>query len=205
MKNNRTAVTLTVIFFALLLLPQVICLFDRQQTDVASENRNLARFPRLKWSRFASEFEEYYNDRIPFRNRMLKYCRNIQCKLFAFTLGTAIAGKEDFCFYSPKNKKNAFLQHAGKIRYTAYEMKKIHKYLEKLNQYLHARNIDFLLVIPPDKIQVYPEHLPERRRYAESPYAPIPSLRKYLNEQSSKVPRLFLVDDLLQAKKNLRQ
>ena len=200
MKKNHAAIALIAIFWALLLLPQVFRFLDQNPSDVAAENRNISRFPRLKWSRFATGFEAYYNDRIPFRSKLLNCCRVIQNSLFSFPLGAVIPGKEDFSFYSPKNERNSILQYRGKIRFTAYELATHRTWLEKLHRILKEKNIEFLLVVAPDKIQVYPEHLPERRRFKQSADAPFVQFREYMQKHNSPVPRLYLLDELLKAK-----
>ena len=200
MKKNYTVIALIAIFWALLLLPQVFRFLDKSPADVAAENRNISRFPRFNWSRFAAGFEEFYNDRIPFRGQLLNCCRVIQNNLFSFPLGGVIPGKEDFSFYSPKNERNSILQYRGKIRFTAYELAKHRDFLEKLYRILKEKNIEFLLVVAPDKIQVYPELLPERRRYKQSADAPFVQFREYMQKHNSPVPRLYLLDELLKAK-----
>ena len=202
MSEKRKTIAVTLIFFALLLLPQLLQHLVRSESDTTAENRNPAPFPRtFKYRKFASEFEEFYNDRIPFRSQLLKYCEQIQRGLFTFTLGNAIAGKNGFCFYTPRSQENTYLQYTGKLHLPYYKMEKNRRFLEKLHQELARKNIKFLWAVAPDKIQIYPEYLPERRRTLESPSAPAEKFRRHLDNARSPVPRLFLKETLLANKR----
>ncbi len=201
-KHSYSQAAIIGIFFAILLLPQVIQLGFASRQDTTEENRNLTAFPqKLHWRKLARGLEEYYNDRIPFRNEMLKGCGIIQKELFPFTLGNIILGENDFCFYAPKSQENTLLQYNGTLRMPYYKRERNRKFLEKLYRKLSSENIGFLLVVAPDKIQIYPEYLPERRKYQPASNAPSEQLRKHLQEFNSPVPVIFLKDTLLYAKK----
>ncbi len=202
MTEKRKQLVTTLIFFALLLLPQPVQYLFKSERSTAAENRNPAPFPRtFKWRKIAPELEEFYNDRIPFRSQLLGYCGSIQKELFPFTLGSVIPGKNGFCFYVPRSQENTYLQYTGKLHLPYYELENNRRFLEELHRKLSQKNIDFLLVIAPDKIQIYPEYLPERRRVQPSPSAPAEKFRRHLDKMGSPVPRLFLKKTLLAGKK----
>ena len=88
------------IFFCVLLLPHVADRLVKIEHSAIDENRNLTPFPtKIKYRNIAKQLEEYYNDRIPFRTILLKGCRDLQSKLFAFTPGNVLPGKNDFLFF----------------------------------------------------------------------------------------------------------
>ena len=69
---------------AVLILPQLISPFMRSDSNLSeAENRNITPFPQeFKWRKIAAQLEEYYNDRIPFRQWTVPVSRRVQSSLF---------------------------------------------------------------------------------------------------------------------------
>ena len=193
---------IVLIFFGLLLLPQAADKFFDLNRSTAAEKRNLTPFPQeFKYRKIAVQLEEYYNDRIPFRPVLLNGCRKLQSALFPFTLGNTLIGKKDFYFFRKPGWEDPVDQFRGKEKLRQHDLLEAQKFLKKLNAYLEHKHIPFLLVIAPNKVQIYPEYLPERRKYTESPLMPDLQLVAFMQKHSPEIPILHLRQTVLEAKK----
>ena len=157
---------------AVLVLPQLISPFMRSDSDLSkTENRNITPFPQeFKWRKIAAELEEYYNDRIPFRRWTVPVSRGIQSSLFPESGDLSIVGRNGFLFYAaPGSKECPYLQYIGKYAepITSYDRKKMLDYILKAQKHSEENNAQFLMVIMPNKINIYPDMLPEKRAFRQ--------------------------------------
>ena len=157
---------------AVLILPQLISPFMRPDSNLSkTENRNITPFPReFKWRKIAKQLEEYYNDRIPFRQRIVPVSRRIQSAFFPQSSKLSIVGKDGFVFFAaPGSRECTYLQYIGKYSdpITYHDRKKMLDYMRKTQCHAEKNNAQFLLVIMPNKINIYPDKLPEKRAYRQ--------------------------------------
>ena len=157
---------------AVLLLPQLISPFMRSDRNLSeTENRNITPFPQeFKWRTIAEQLEEYYNDRIPFRGWTVPISRQIQSTLFPESSDMSIVGKNVFLFYdNPGSRECTYLQYIGKYAdpITYYDRKKILDYILSAQMHSEKNNAQFLMVIIPNKINIYPDMLPEKRAFRQ--------------------------------------
>ena len=157
---------------AVLLLPQLISPFIRSDSDLSeTENRNITPFPQeFKWRKIASQLEDYYNDRVPFRRWTVPVSRGIQSTLFPESSDLSIVGKNGFLFYAiPGSRECPYLQFVGKYAdpITYYDRKKILDYILKAQMHSEQNNAQFLMVVIPNKINIYPDMLPEKRAFLQ--------------------------------------
>ena len=186
----------------LLLLPQIAEKFFDLNNSTAAEKRNLTRLPKeFKYRKIALQLEEYYNDRIPFRPVLLDCCRKLQRGLFPFTLGNTLIGKKDFYFFRKPGWEDPVDQFRGKEKLRQHDLLEAQKFLKKLDAFLKKRNTQFLLVIAPNKVQIYPEYLPERRKYSQSDLMPDLQLVNFMQKNSPEIPILPLRKAVYDAKK----
>ena len=157
---------------AVLILPQLISPFLRSDEEfAATENRNITPFPRkVKWRTIAGQLEAYYQDRIPFRRWMMPLSRRVQSALFPRHSELAIVGKDGFLFITMPGKKECpFLQYTGKYPepVTHHDRKKTLDYLRKAQDHAERNHAQFLMVVMPNKIDIYPDMLPEKRAFRQ--------------------------------------
>lgn len=172
---NMTSVNSRVLIAAVaavLVLPQLISPFMRSDSNLSrTENRNITPFPQeFKWSKIAAQLEEYYNDRIPFRQWAVPVSRGIQSALFPEFSNLSIIGRNGFLFYAaPGSRECPYLQYLGKYAdpITYYDRKKILGYILKAQMHSEENNAQFLMVIMPNKINIYPDMLPEKRAFRQ--------------------------------------
>lgn len=104
---------------------------------------------------FSSDFEQL----IPHERRMntlIYYATGI------FNSNHVIWGKDDWLFYSSTNSGDPIADYEGTNRFSIEEMEKIK--INMLNQQEILRNmgIEFCLLIPPNKENVYSQYMPDK-------------------------------------------
>ena len=172
---NKASINSRVLIAAVavvLLLPQVISPFLRSDSNLSrTENRNITPFPQeFKWRKIAAELEEYYNDRVPFRRWTVPVSRGIQSALFPESSDLSIVGRNGFLFYvAPGSRECPYLQYLGKYAepITHSDRKKMLDYILKAQMHSEENNAEFLMVIMPNKINIYPDMLPEKRAFRQ--------------------------------------
>lgn len=87
--QKSTSVLICILFFAILFVLFLQSVFDTDKTVSESENRTLAQMPKITWQtltngEFAKDFDAYYADTFPNRERFLQ----INQKISAFFSGT---------------------------------------------------------------------------------------------------------------------
>lgn len=162
------------IFFVgcLIILPQLLSPFCSVKTDFAKqENRNITPFPsKFKYKRFPMQLEEYYNDRIPFRYWLLPLAKDVGKQLFPSHSTLSIVGRNGFLFYTnPQSRECPFLQYIGKYSspITQHDRKLILGYIRAAQDHARKNHAQFLAVIAPNKIDIYPDMLPEKRKFKQ--------------------------------------
>ena len=175
MKMNMASVNSKVFIAAtaaVLILPHLLSPLMRSGSNSFKiENRNITPFPQeFKWHKISAQLEEYYNDRIPFRRWVVPVSRWIQSALFPASSDLSIVGKDGFLFFTePGGRRCTYLQFIGKYSdpITHYDRNKMLGYMLKAQMHSEKNNAQFLMVIMPNKINVYPDMLPEKRAYSQ--------------------------------------
>lgn len=201
-RENILSVIFLCIFLMILILPHFLdpLLSDFLVYGTSAENRNKTSFPKkIKYRKLAKITEEYYNDRMPFRNIFIKWSQNIHDVCFPFFLGQVIEGKNGFLFYNPPTRENSLSQYKGKLAFRTYNLKKAAAYFQKIHESLKEINLDLYIVIPPNKLQVYPDKLPVRRKFSPG-LQPQNQLKEYLQSHHPEINFYLLCDELLKAR-----
>jgi len=82
----------------------------------------------------------------------------------------SIVGKNGFLFYAiPGSKECPYLQYTGKYAdpITYYVRKKALDFILKAQMHSEQNNAQFLMVVMPNKINIYPDMLPEKRAFRQ--------------------------------------
>jgi alginate O-acetyltransferase complex protein AlgJ len=157
--NRITAVT----FFALLWLPLVASLLQRDAESSESEKRLLAALPDLSLSadglaQLPSALGKYYNDQIGLRDDMIRAWAWLHIEL----LGVApsdnlIVGRDGWFFFG---HERTVAQARGLGGLSNAQLDQWVGGLEIRHEWLRDRGIAYLLVLVPNKHTVYAEYLP---------------------------------------------
>jgi hypothetical protein len=158
-------VLLMIAFGALLWLPTVDYFGHVDWTPSLDENRLPAPRPRLTGldisgaQNYLAATEAYFDDHFGFRRRLVRWCQQWKERIFR-------GGRSPFMVTVGRNGwlylcQSQMIEHfLGLNHFTPQQLRSWQRLLEKRRDWLAARGIKYLFVVPPDKQSVYPENLP---------------------------------------------
>jgi alginate O-acetyltransferase complex protein AlgJ len=156
-------VLVIVVFVGTLALPLAASLLGLAPRPHLQEKRRLAQAPELCFNgpilaKFPAKFEAYYNDHFAFRDQLVRWHNLVKVRwLKVSPRPNVLIGKEGWLYY-----QEGLLDHDHAIPpLTDQQVCQWVQLLQERQQWLTARGIRFLVVIPPDKHSVYPEYLPD--------------------------------------------
>ena len=160
------------------------------QFVIVSAAFSLLVFPTVVWfsaySKFdcsvlkdIQQFKDYYQDNFPFRKQMIRIYYGITSKL-CFQSTSHIPGTKSNWFFLERTYRG-FL---GKNEFSSDKKKVVVHKLEAIDRFLKKRNIKLIVMITPDKIQIYPEFLPWIMRRKQAKINSCEDLVKYINQHS---------------------
>jgi hypothetical protein len=162
--RRRDDLVLIVAFLVMLALPGVGLLVGIDRSAVSeAEMRTLAELPEWSWDRTAlaawpDRFQRYFNDRFAFRNELIHVQASVLWRVFhTSSSDTVIAGKGDWLFYADDGGLQDWVQAEA---FTDTQLRRWQETLERIRDWLKARDVRFLFVIAPDKQMIYPEFMP---------------------------------------------
>ncbi len=134
-----------------------------------TEKRELAAKPNFSvdsiWS-YPKKFEDYYNDNFGFRIPLVAYNNYIKAFHFGVYSNPDLTyGKEGWMFLTPYQSKD---KHQGRDYFSESEIIKIKETLVNRKKHLEDQGIQYLIVVVPDKLTLYPEFLPDDFYLADS-------------------------------------
>lgn len=167
---------------------------------LAMEKRNLAGKPVFdihKLDPYPAAYTSYYEDRIPFRTKLIEYYSAvISMKFFHRSPYPKVVelGKDGWMYFVSEGSiyKGTFSLSAGQIRQIATE-------IHNRAVYYHNKGIKFYLAVPPVKQEIYPEYLP--RNYFRLPGKNITERILDLVRKDTLVKLVDLKTAILKAKK----
>ena len=152
------------IFITLLWLPTVDFITGIDVTTPPGENRMPAPKPHFERKsmegvqRLAVETENYFNDHFGFRKRLIRWCLQWKARLYSDqSCYKVVVGQHGWLYTGELQMVEHFL---GIAKFTESQLQSWQKLFEKRRDWLAARGIKYLVVIPPDKHTIYPEELP---------------------------------------------
>jgi len=200
LQTYSNALTITV-FLGLLWLPALDWVFKFDHAPPPTENRLPAKWPPFKGiceSRvFITGVEDYFNDHFGFRKRLIRLNHHWKGQLFHDPSSPEVLiGKNDWLFYTGANMVENCSRQAT---WTDQELQAWCRLLETRRDWLRARGMSYIFVVPPDKHTVYPEYLPEWVQVGDKP-TKIQQLIQHMKAHST-VELLDLRPILIDAKK----
>lgn len=151
--------TLT-LFFGMLLLPMVNDKIHLIKEADNSENRVNVTKPEYKDTlidEYIKAYDDYYTDNFSLRNNFIKLLNQLQFSLFKVSSvpDRVLVGKDGW-FYEPNCARN----YKGANLFTDSELVVIKNDLINRAKWAAKRGIKYYLALVPNKMNVYPEHLP---------------------------------------------
>ena len=119
-------------------------------------------------SDYTKGIESYINDRLPYKNQltslnsMLKNAGGIgQTLVDYYTYGVVIVGQDDWLFHNGAVNESTLPDYMCTNLYSKAELERLAAGYQKLSDQYKADGTEFVLFIPTNKEQVYPEYMPK--------------------------------------------
>jgi alginate O-acetyltransferase complex protein AlgJ len=189
-------------FLGLLWMPTLDHFFHWDHAPVPVENRRPAQWPQFRGigrSRtYIAGLEGYFNDHFGFRKRLVRWNNHWKGQLFHDATAEVLIGRDGWLYYSGCD----MLAHWTRQRtWSAEDLANWKRLLEMRRDWLRARHCNYILVVPPDKQTIYPEHLPDWMPKSDKP-SKIQQLTRYLKAHST--VRVLDLSPALTAAKKIR-
>ncbi len=207
-KTKIKAVIISIFFFALLTLPQLIYLPLRDYVDTENhENRVFQEFPGIPHSlsdllQYPSLFESWFNDHLPFKNELVKFSKLFDIKIFGeVNSDTVLMGKDGWMFYLYSDGiEDSIADYRGTNHYTDEELAAFALYLDEAAEKTENAGAKLITLIIPNKEQVYSEYMPSTViKVNDASRADL--LYGYIRENSD-TPFFYPLDEFRYAKDN---
>jgi len=197
-----------ILLFGLLVgLPTLDWFAGLDGAEPPGENRQLARKPGFsRWDLlnpqpYLAAAERYFKDHFGFRNSLLFLCQRGKLWLFHEQGGNSAVrrGLHGWLFYD--GDEDLVGNYLCLARFSDAQLQAWQRLLETRRDWLAARGVKYLFVVPPDKQDIYPEELPPWLTKAAPPHrqTKLDQLMQYLQAHST-VAVLDLRPALLAAK-----
>ncbi|MCP4348030.1 MAG: hypothetical protein GY795_21215 [Desulfobacterales bacterium] len=200
---NNINLLLVAAFFLIITFPSVIWVIVDDKKISATEKRKLNQFPEFPrttdaFKKYPNKFDSYFMDQFGFRDKLFYLHDLIFVKLEISPSSHVLFGKNGWLFYT----SDRVIQDYQNVElFSPEELEKFKACLEAKYYCLKNKNIEYVLVIAPNKHTIYPEHLPSGIKKAGDK-SRTDQITEYM--QDSEVPVIDLRPALLEAKKKYR-
>jgi hypothetical protein len=190
-----------VTFLGLLWLPALDHFFKLDHARTPVENRRPAEWPKfpglLQSRQFISQVEDYFNDHFGFRKRLIRWNNHWKVQLFHDRSGKdVLIGRDGWLFYTGSR----MIEHwTREVTFSEQDLENWRRLLEMRRDWLRERGCKYLIAVPPDKHNIYPEYLPDWMEKSPKPRK-VEQLAAYLKAHST-VEILDLAPALADGKK----
>lgn len=198
-KNNIISVAFLVIIFAI----SILTVLTNNTKEVVSQSVNQVResnYPSLslKLKALSSKLESTYNEHIILKKKIVMPTNIVDYVLFhKIDSKAALLGKDDWLFYKTDYDGNPIEDYKGTNPYSEEQLEQITKNVKDKQEELKQQHIDFYMLIPPNKEQVYSNYMPDDISI-ENEDRKVDKLIRYLGENNVKV--INPKDELLEMK-----
>jgi len=173
-------------FITLLLIP--LLAFNGEKNKISeNEKRYLANPPILfdesgKISAtFGDDYDKWFKDNLGFRKAFITLCAEVEYNLFNRCYSNdVVSGSDGWLYLNDDNNIEIVKGEYPNLGET--ELKKICDNQIKVQNYLKKQGIEYVLILTPSKISIYPEYIYEG--YYTPEKTPVDILADYLEEHS---------------------
>lgn len=149
-----------VLFLIFFLIPCILYFtIGQSMVETTDEGRKKSEMPQISinnWHDFPKEFEDYYNDTVLFRSKIIRANSLLSYKFFNESESNQVMiGKSDWLFY-----RNTIIDYKHNNLYTQEQLQSIKNTLEEANTYFQGKGIQFAIYIAPNKNSIYAENMP---------------------------------------------
>ena len=203
MKEGKTHIFIIVLFIVMITVPQIaFWVIGKEDANISeTENRSLASKPEFKFEnieKYPKQYEDYYNDHLPFREQLRGLWAKLNYDIFHTTIDNRILlGKNDWFFY---RGDESIQQTQGISKFSQEEMKEICTRLQTNVDKFKEQGIDTYILVLPNKENIYKEYLPDDIKIKQTPTR-TEELLKYIKNNSN-ISVVYPKQELLDAKEN---
>lgn len=205
MKNKL----LIIVFVLVLIGPNLIWKgLDGKINKETTENRTLQSKPEFSLSTMSSypeSFENYYNDHLAFKGQLVGLKSSLNYKVFhKLESDKVLLGKNNWLYYKNQTEEGAkagqlpIADYQGTNLYSIREKNKILRNIKEVSRYLEKKDIDFSIIICPNKENIYSEYLPDSIKKV-NPTTKVEDMISYL-ENKTTVPIIYPQNELMNYK-----
>ena len=193
MKFKKNAETLLVAVFMLALVLPLLCVNFSPGTVSEAEQRTLNAFPALykedgsRNDQFWSQFQNWFNDNVGFREKLYVANKRMQYDLFNSSASERVAvGRDGWLYYAEQHNVDMAAGYFPDL--TQKMLEEICAEQQAVADRLAGQGIEYVLLLAPSKTSIYPEYL---RGDFQVRATPVDILADYLEEHSDlKVVRM---------------
>lgn len=171
------------------------------------ENRELAIRPKLtvdSYKTYSSEYEEYFNDSIPFRNNLITMNSAIDYFIFNRSSSTnVVIGKDSWLFYADSGDGDPIGCYQGTNLLSEEELATMAQNCLEIQSYLNEQGKEFIIFIAPNKERIYYDKMPEQFGIPADTYKALQAVQ-YLRDNTD-IRIVYPYDELMQAKESLEE
>ncbi|MFA7172425.1 MAG: hypothetical protein WC340_03260 [Kiritimatiellia bacterium] len=146
-------------FFAMLLFGCLVgSLFHWDFYGQQEEGRRLAEFPdfeKTQLNKWPNAFEAYFSDHFGFRNAFIRRYNHLMHRVGKDH--RVIHGAEGWLYF---NRNSIMVDYFGDRESSTQKLQDQLRRMKARRDWLRQRGIDYLFIVVPNKITVYPEYLP---------------------------------------------
>ena len=195
-------------FVFLICLPWFFWFFLEEIVDTTNyENRIHASRPRLTlgtYMHFASDYTNYMNDSIPFRNSLVTLNNAIDYFIYNTSSDTdVIIGKDNWLFYGTTGDGNPMSCYLGKDLLSEEELAQIAENCVRQRDYLVSLGKEFVIYIAPNKERIYSEYMPDWYGAPAENYRAL-QVYRYLSRNTD-LHVVYAYDELMKTKELLSE
>lgn len=151
-----------------------------EETGEGRKKSEMPEFSINNWNDFSKEFEDYYNDTVLFRSKIIRINSLLSYRILNESESNQVLiGKSNWLFYS-----NTVLDYKRTNLYTKEQLQDIKSTLEEADQYFKGMGIQFAIYIAPNKNSIYPENMPSNY-YINGEVSKANQLLQYLQEHTN--------------------
>lgn len=206
MKKNDIAILLT--FISFLFIPTFVYWIIKSKMDLNNyENRTLYSRPEFTFENiasFPSDYEKYFNDKLPFKNEIRKLRSLINYKIFNISSNErVIIGKNDWFFYDSLavGDGDSISDYRNNTIYSNDEINEIETKIYSMKEKLKQKNIDLYIFVAPNKEIIYSEYLEDIVNKKNNSKSRTEDLIEKINEKGN-VNIIYPKEELISNKKN---
>ena len=168
MKKNFNYYYLSVFLF-FLYAPTILFFFFKDNSSINNENRNLSSKPELSFKNilnYPKQYDDYYNDNLPFRNNIINNLRNLHFILFKESIDDRVViGKneknETWLFYDSIIDHDDLSCIDGRREVDNDLIDELSNKMKEQTKKLKDKGIDLYYIVGPNKSTIYSNYLPK--------------------------------------------